>query len=221
MFNKKLQVKALCYLWMVFLGLLSGCKSTLNVEGTFPVPVVNQLPLRVGVVMSPEFRAYQYIETNEQRSEWEITIGNAQVDLMNTVFGAMFSQSVNIASVAPNQTPKFDLFIEPNLESFQYSVPRETRGKMYEVWLKYNIRVFDEQGQIIADWILTSYGKTPTAFFKSNEQALNDALVIALRDLGAGLSIRFINLPEISQWLNSKNVALNNKAFDKEKKLKG
>jgi len=70
------------------------------------------------------------------------------------------------------------------------------------------LKVFDGQQQLMADWVLTAYGKTPTAFLKSDEAALNEAMVIALRDLGAGIALRFGHVPEINQWLKSKHQAL-------------
>jgi hypothetical protein len=87
-------------------------------------------------------------------------------------------------------------------------MPYETKGKMFEVWLKYNIKIFDNQQTLIADWILTAYGKTPTAFLQSKEDALNQAMVIALRDLGASMSLRFTQVPEINQWLQMKRHSL-------------
>lgn len=189
----------------VFLSLvlLTSCKSTLDVKGNFPSPVINQLPFSIGVIFNKEFSNYRYIEENEDRSEWEISVGKAQVELFDVVLKAMFSNVVVTPDIKVNSASGIDLFLQPNLDNFQYNVPYETKGNMYEVWLKYNMKVYDSQGQIIADWILTAYGKTPSAFFKSQETALNEAMVIALRDLGAGLALKFGHVPEINQWMKT------------------
>ena len=39
--------------------------------------------------------------------------------------------------------------------------------------------------QAFADWTLSAYGKTPTAFMQSDIDAVNLAAVMALRDAGA------------------------------------
>lgn len=193
---------------LLFLLLLSSCKSTLDVQGNFPTPVINQMPFSIGVVFEPEFINYQYIEAGKNRSEWEISVGKAQVQLFDVVLSAMFNEVTRANDLHSMPNKPMDLFFQPSLENFQYNVPNETKGKMFEVWLKYNLKVFDGQHQLVADWVLTAYGKTPTAFLKSQEAALNEAMVIALRDLGAGIALRFAHVPEINQWLKIKHQAL-------------
>jgi len=204
---------------LVLFGLLlslMSCKSTLEVEGDFPTPVISIIPLNVGIIYEEEFRSYRYIEKNEERDEWEIGIGKSQVKLFNTVLGAMFKSVIvtesekimtNISAEVPSTAigTSIDLFFKPKVEEFQYNVPDETDINMFEVWIKYNMKVYDGQGQLIADWIQTAYGKTPTAFLKSQERALNEAMIIALRDIGAGLSLRFIHIPEINTWLKQRH----------------
>ena len=188
---------------ILLIALLTSCKSTLKVQGDFPTPVINQLPFSIGVIYDNAFSSYQYIEANEDRSEWEISVGNAQVALFDTVLNAMFTNVVVASNLQEESDDAIDLFLRPNLENFQYNIPYETKGNMFEVWLKYNMKVYDAQGQIIADWILTAYGKTPSAFLKSEEAALNEAMVIALRDLGAGIALKFTHVPEINQWMKA------------------
>jgi len=206
---------------------LMSCKSTLEVEGNFPTPVINIIPLNVGIIYEEQFRSYRYIEKNEERNGWEIGIGKSQVKLFNTVLGAMFKSVVvtesekmitNISADVPNTSmdTSIDLYFKPKVEEFQYNVPDETDINMFEVWIKYNMKVYDGQGQLIADWIQTAYGKTPTAFFQTQEKALNEAMVIALRDLGAGLSIRFVRVPEINDWIKEHDKITTN--FVKPKK---
>jgi len=181
--------------------LLSSCTSTVDISGHFPSPVIDRLPYSIGVIFNKEFSDYRYIEKGEKRKKWEISVGDAQVEMLNVVLKAMFLNMEIKSNFQNTSGNTLDLFFQPNLESFQYNVPYETKGNMFEVWLKYNMKVYDSQGQIIADWVLTAYGKTPSEFFQSEEAALNDAMVIALRDLGAGLSLKFTQVPEINKWL--------------------
>jgi len=206
-FSKKL-INNIRLFTLLFCVILTSCKSTLDVEGNFPTPVINQMPFSIGVVFDPQFISYRYIETGKDRSEWEISVGKAQVQLFDVVLKAMFSEVITSNKLRGMTNKPIDLFFQPSLENFQYNVPNETKGKMFEVWLKYNLKVFDGQQQLMADWVLTAYGKTPTAFLKSDEAALNEAMVIALRDLGAGIALRFGHVPEINLWLKSKHQAL-------------
>ncbi|MDP2562583.1 hypothetical protein [Psychrobium sp. 1_MG-2023] len=196
-----------CLILCFLCGALSGCTSTINVSGHFPSPIVDPLPLTMGVVYKPAFKQYNYVENNEKRQQWQIEIGDAQQALFNTVLPAMFKEVVTLADQADEASKKTDLVFEPTLEEFQYNMPRETNVNMFEVWMKYNMKVYNKEGRLIADWILTAYGKTPTAFMKSEESALNEALIIALRDAGAGFSLRFGHVPEINSWLSQQKFA--------------
>jgi len=201
-YTKFLFIKVSLTTFLLSLLLLS-CKSTVDIQGHFPSPVIDQLPYSVGVIFNKEFSGYRYIEKSEKRKEWEISVGDAQVQMLNVVFKAMFSNMEVTSGFQSKSGKPLDLFFQPNLENFQYNVPYETKGNMFEVWLKYNMKVYDSQGQIIADWVLTAYGKTPSEFFQTQESALNDAMVVALRDLGAGLSLKFNQIPEINKWLKT------------------
>ena len=66
------------------------------------------------------------------------------------------------------------------------------------------MRLLTPDGDYIADWVLTSYGKTPTETFRSIEAAINDAAVVALRDLASSLALSFNQVPEVRDWLNSR-----------------
>ncbi len=181
----------------------TGCKSTLTVQGKFPTPVVNKLPYTLGIIYDNDFKDYQYTEKDAKREEWEIDVGEAQLKLFNTVLPAMFADVVNVPDIKNKHKASIDIFFKPRVDELQYNIPAETKRNMFEVWIKYNMKVYDNQGRLLADWILTAYGKTPTAFMQSQETALNEAMVIALRDAGAGLTLRFRQIPEIKYWLKT------------------
>lgn len=195
----------------ISMSLLLGCSSKFEVNGVFPEPVIDKIPLVLGVIYEPEFASYRYIEKDEQRMERDIGIGKAQVKLFNTVLNAMFLQVLPSTEFKPSSNDSVDMFFHPVIEEFQYNVPRETKVNVFEVWMKYHLRVFDSQGQLIADWIQTAYGKTPSAMFKSQEKALNEAMIVALRDLGASLSLRFFHVPEINSWLKQRRQVMTRK----------
>lgn len=191
----------------ILVAALSGCTHTLIVEGQFPSPLVSQIPATVGLHLPPEFRDYRYIEDSADRAKWIIDMGEAQTGMFQTVLPGMFNQVQELNNLPSAEqlgdAPMMgvDFIITPRIEEFQYTLPSETKIKVYEIWLKYNVQVFDGRGSVIADWILTAYGKTPTGFMQSDETALNQAIVVALRDAGANLALNFANVPEVRAWL--------------------
>lgn len=185
---------------------LSGCTHTLLVDGRFPSPLVGTMPYTLGVHYPDEFKDYRYVEKSDDRAKWIIDMGEAQTDMFSTVLPGMFNE-VRVLDALPseaqpgNRSGAVDIVIKPTMEELQYTLPSETKIKVYEIWLKYNVQVFDPQGGLIADWILTAYGKTPSGFMQSDEAALNQAIVVALRDAGANLSLNFGKVPEVRAWL--------------------
>lgn len=181
---------------------LCGCSNSLKVSGHFPAPLVSPLPQTIGVVYDDDFRSYVYTEAQTDRSKWVIDSGAAQVQLFNKVLQGMFVQAREVDNLPTPQAPAAtDLVLYPKLTDFQYSVPRETRFNIYEVWLKYNLSLYTAQGVLLADWVITAYGKTPSAFMQSEEDAMNAAVVVALRDLGANLALNTSRVPEIHAWI--------------------
>lgn len=202
----KTLLKSLGKILPVLAIVLSGCSSQVEVQGSFPTPVVGQLPYTLGIHYPQSFSNYTYIENNKDRASRTIGIGSAQVNLFSTVLPSMFKKVIPVSDINNVATTQpVDLVLTVDVDDFQYTVPKETRVDMYEVWIKYNLRLFDPQGQLIADWLLTAYGKSPDELMQSESEAINQAMIVALRDAGASFSLSFNQVPEIRQWLENQS----------------
>ncbi len=176
---------------------LSGCATEVVVEGSFPPALMRPLPASATLVFEQPFR--EYIFRNEGTREVSIAVGATQMDLFATIARSMFQETATLHQLPPSATT--DLIIMPVVEEVQVAMPSDTQLNIFEVWIKYNIRVFAGSGQPLADWIMPAYGKTPTRFLKSDAEALNQAAIVALRDAGANLVTGFARVPEIRDWL--------------------
>lgn len=187
---------------LVLIGtlLLTGCSKSFVVTSEVPKPLIERLPIVAKMKYSDEFRNYQFIEKSDSRALEKVDFGAAQVGMFNQVFGNLFTLA------GPNNN-NVDLVIEPQILEFQYSVPAETKLKLYEIWLKYRLRITDHNDQEIADWVVKGYGKTPTSLLASQLKAFNTASNVALRDIGAQLAIGFQTQPSIEDFLNRKKSA--------------
>ncbi len=198
--NMKFQWKPLLIFPLILL--LNACTHTIYIESEFPSPLIEKLPYRVGVYYPPEFSQYKYKEESEDRTKWIIESGEAQQDLFDTMLTGMFTEVIPVDQLPPwDSVPNADIILSPSVQEFQYTLPRETKIKVYEIWVKYNVQVYTADGNLLADWILTSYGKTPTGFMQSDDGALIQAVIVALRDAGANLALNFSKIPEIRAWL--------------------
>lgn len=190
---------------LLSLAALTGCGvSNVVIEGNFPTPNINKLPISVAVYYDDALRDFSYIEYSETgREEFNIESGQSHIQLFNAVLPAMFDQVIYVDSIEEAQEYGVDAVFAPAIEEFQLALPTKTKLDVYEVWIKYNMRLLTVEGDYIADWVLTSYGKTPTESFRSVESAINDAAVVALRDLASSFSLSFAQVPEVRDWLDN------------------
>jgi hypothetical protein len=179
---------------LLLVQLLSACTTSFVVKGSYPSPLVEKLNVPAKLVFTPEFSAYIYSEKGPRRPVGAINMGAAQKALFSRIFESFLVVDKASAKAA-------ELVITPQVLDFQYSVPSESTLNLFEIWVKYRILIEDSDGKELADWVIKGYGKTPTATLKSAGSALNAAINIALRDVGAQISIGFPRQASIKQFL--------------------
>ena len=184
---------------------LSGCGvSNVVIEGSFPTPNINKIPVTVAVYYDDALREFSYLEYSETgQEEFNIESGQSHMELFNAVLPAMFDRVIVVDNLEDARAEGVDAVFAPAIEEFQLALPAKTKLDVYEVWIKYNMRLLTAEGDYIADWILTSYGKTPTETFRSAADGINEAAVVALRDLASSFSLSFGQVPEVRDWLSS------------------
>jgi len=204
------KLTAIKYSLASIIVLLTACSAaTINIEGTFPAPLVQKLPLTVGVYYDEAFINHSFIEINDNTGDdqYIINSGASQLELFNTMLPAVFEQVVQLDSLeSASSMSDIDAVFVPAIEEFQVGLPQKTRLNVYEIWVKYNMRLAQSNGDYIADWVMTAYGKSPEETFQSVDAGVNDAANVALRDLAASFTLGFSNIPEINEWLRSQNV---------------
>jgi hypothetical protein len=188
---------------------LSACgPNQVIVEGQFPAPLMTELPLTIGIWYPQEFRNHEFtdIEKPARESKWIVKTGEAQVQMWDTVLAGMFRNFVEMdAAPGPEvMNQVVDAILIPHIDELQYAIPAQTHVKVYEIWMRYRFELVTQTGEPIAQWMMTAYGKTPTAFMQSDTGAVNLAAVMALRDAGANFVTSFTRVPELSEWRNAK-----------------
>ncbi len=190
---------------IALLGLLSACgPRQVIVEGSFPTPLMDPLPLTMGVWYNEEFSNHEFFDEAKGRADstWIVKTGEAQTQMWDIVLGGMFRELVHMKGApAPDQLNQVvDAVLIPHVEELQYAIPAHTNVKVYEIWMRYRFDMVTTAGEPIGSWTMSSYGKTPTAFLQSDEAAVNLAAVVALRDAGANFISNFSRLPAVKEW---------------------
>ena len=203
-FKKQIQTMKPLTISLISCFLISCGVSNLVIQGSFPTPNINKIPLSVAVYYDDALRAFSYMEYSETgREEINIESGESHIRLFNAVLPAMFEEVIEVEGFDDPNVRGVDAVFAPVIEEFQLALPEKTKLEVYEVWIKYNMRILNPSGVSLADWVVTSYGKTPTETFLSVEDGINDAAIVALRDLASSFSLNFTRVPEVQDWLST------------------
>lgn len=188
--------------------LVVGCTSHVTVAAKFPRALVEPLPVSVGIVFDDKLTQFVHTESIPEQSTWTIQVGQASVAMLSPLFRSMFAKT-RIIKKFPGDSSALtglDAVLRPELEKYEFDVPVGQRNAFVEVWMQYRLNLYKPTGELIAAWPVSGYGKAELNHKK--EDAVNQASVEALRDVGASISTKFAQQPKIAYWLQeTKNAA--------------
>jgi hypothetical protein len=183
---------------------LGGCLGAqVEVPTDFPVPLLQRLPINVGLVLSDELTSFAHEESLPDNGDWRIVLGPAQQTMFNNLFSGMFEghQLVTGTSAEDQGTALAGVMV-PSIEEVQFAIPSQTRSDYFEVWIRYQIKLYDN-GALLGEWPITAYGKANTQNYRMSgtSPALQAAAFAACRDAMAYFAVEFQRVPAVRTWL--------------------
>jgi hypothetical protein len=179
---------------------VAGCGGS-NVKlqnPTIPEPLIDQLPLSVAARYPEAFDHFVHEEEVIGKESWSIDLGRANRLLFTKLFGSMFSEFTVIEEDMNPEDMQIDALIEPSIDAFEFSVPSQSQTEDFAVWIRYRIKIFDGDGNQIANWPIAAYGKSLATTFGGDE-ALQRAAVLAMRDAAALIILQMDKATGISK----------------------
>ena len=183
--------------------LLGACAGgSVAVPTGFPVPLIEKVPLPVGIYLDQALTGYMHSEAIEGHGEWKIELGSAQRSMFDNLLEGMFIGH-RFVDRADGRNPDVAGVLVPAIEELQFTLPSQTRTQYHEVWIRYRFQMLDNQGNALGDWILTAYGKSHKQNHGSASASLQAAALDACRDAMADFTLRFRSFPGIDAWLQN------------------
>ena len=184
-------------------GVVTGCAASVFVEADFPQPLVEPLPVRMGLILDQALIDYVHYEEIPQQATYTILIGDANALMLGRLFESMFVavEPVDDLPLAQADSYEIDGVLRPELERFEFDVPIGQKDEFVEVWMQYLLRLYETDGELVAEWPVSGYGK---AELGNKEDSLNRATVVAMREVGAVISTKFSEQPEVEYWLQER-----------------
>lgn len=190
------------------IAVLAGCGASakFRLDFSVPKPVISPLPIRIATYFPPQIRTHIYEEKIENHGDFRIDMTGAHEILFSTVFDSLFEGYVEVENF--DEVPaEMHGIISPSVQEVQITLPQQTRSDYYEVWIRYQLQLWDRSGQLIHSWPLAAYGKANknnySAFSRASAAALHDATEYALRDAAASMSFYFAREPLVQSWIDS------------------
>lgn len=179
----------------------AACTSAVVVESEFPTPLIETVPVSVGLYYEPELRDFIHAEALPRSSTWTIDLGDANVAMLDPLYATMFATTREVQDLPPSPTitAGVDAVLSSGLEAFQFDVPSTTRDEFVEVWLQYRLQLLRPDGDVVIEWQVPGYGKAEID--GNREDAVHRASIVAMREAGARISTQFIQQPAVSDWL--------------------
>jgi hypothetical protein len=175
---------------------LAACAPTrFETQTDMPQPLIEKIPIVVGVHMPREFSEKVYEEKRENGGgEYSIGLGKAQAAGFMRILNAMFNRVVPVAAPAAGAAtdPEIRGVLEPVLVDFSFVTPIDSGSPMYAASLRYTIKLYSPTGELAESWTFTGYGSQPASQFPGKgDEALALATRLAMRDAGAKLAAEF------------------------------
>jgi hypothetical protein len=170
----------------------AGCaKVILRPEGELPSPLIVKTPAKVGVVVTPETGNYTHKESRAS-VDYEAQLGDSHKQIVGEIFRAEFTEAKMFDSVdAARVEPGLHAIFEPRIEQFSFANAKETGGIYCAVTIRYQIRIYAPNGELVDNLSLTGYGSGPAPKIGNGEEELAIAGYAAMRDAAAKFLTQF------------------------------
>ena len=204
--------------------LLLGCTRTLNINiteiGNYSQPLIEPLPINVGVYYENDFRTYKTVQENFFSDPFtssqeavvtrisKIQLGEANVALFDFILSHLFENLTSIQHI-PNESENLkniDLIVEPTISNYIYNefpVSRFSSKIDTLVRIEYTINFHSPDDLLISTWTLSgeSSRKIPHRGFVifSSYTSSVELTQLAMREVAAQFFAGFCNQREIQK----------------------
>jgi hypothetical protein len=176
-------------------GVAAACAPTrFETTSDVPPPLIDKIPITIGVHLPLEFREKVYEETRPGGAKYRIGLGKAQSAGFMRILNAMFAKVVEVNSPADAAAtnPEIRGVLEPVLEDYAFVTPTDSGTPTYAASLRYTIHLYTPKGELSESWSFTGYGTQPTSSMPgTGDDALQAATRLAMRDAAAKLAAEF------------------------------
>lgn len=172
---------------------LTGCTTSVTISGTVPTPLVQELPIHVGVYYSEEFKNYEYKELPDESeppmTHYQVALGTHNLSFFRNLMNAMFMRVTELdnPNLTDAQKNELDVVLIPVIARYDVLLPAISTLVYHAVSIQYHIKLTDLESTDIVNWKIVGYGKAEGGVLGGGE-AVAEATMEAIRDGGARIA---------------------------------
>ncbi len=196
--------------WLLLLAgaLSAGCVWSVPEPVLVREPRPEQVPLRIGVYYSSEFRSYTY---RHHFSDTAWILGKPSVQLLHEALTLLFFEVVEVPRPGSGSSFREDLagVIVPRIVSasaeyvaFDYSIKRDEA--VQPIRLTYEFTLSQPSGEPVASWEVTGRGAESPGNPVAAVRALKWNFELAMREAVWKFTSGFRDIPEVRRWLSGR-----------------
>src|SRR5262245_30144660 len=150
--------------------LIAGCGAEVPVATTVPEPVVEALPLRVGVYYEPDFSNYTY-SAKSSGTDWTINLGDSTTRMFDRVLDKSFASVVRLDALpaAGTTQPGVDFLLKPTVDEYAFLTPEDSGVDFYSVSIRFQLYAYAPNGVPLDQWEINAYGRTRSKMLNARE----------------------------------------------------
>lgn len=166
-----------CLLLMLPLGCSTTTRNVaIDSIGEMPEPLIEPLPLNVGVHYTDNFRTYKTTQTNVFEYGYtyilNLRLGDANVALFNYLFDHAFKNTTPLSHLPTDTEASIDFIIEPDISEYVWYWEGIT--PLQRISIAYEIRLFSPDGIPFNSWSIRMEKQSGESIKKITEEAMRD-----------------------------------------------
>ena len=204
--NRMEQLRFIVYILFVSCLVFIGCGITEkhniiipeNID--YPQPLIEPLPLKVGVYYSDDFRKFETVDKQKYDLGLNLILniqwGKANIALFDYILPSIFKEIIPVQKLPEDveHIANIDTIIEPSVQNYSiYTLTGST-----DVLITYEIKFYLPNGEPIGSWTISSRGSGYNIF--SIKKSTKEATKIAMREVAVIFMTDFCNQAYIKKF---------------------
>ena len=123
------QIASICLL-VIVLWACGGAQ--VEMQSSYPLPLVQPIPVHAGLLTDAEFIDYKYEESISGFGDWSVSVGRDQQRMFEQTMRGLFARYSSVSDIGQAAIGS-ELILKPSVAKFEISIPEQTQTEFFEV----------------------------------------------------------------------------------------